>query len=116
MGNAYTPRRNGQRWRDDSTPDYVLDVFHNPHFADCYTVLFTGELLVTKNQSRPRSYNNTIVQGFGTSESGHVSGWFELEAWQAADYRFHNAHRRIAWATLPLETRKLIVETATEAV
>lgn len=103
----YTPRRAGARWREGA-PDYVLDVFDHPDFHDRYSVLLTGDTLVSDG-----TFSGTYIQGIGLSESG-ASNWFDVRAYEAAAYRYSNHHRRIRWLDLPECVRAAVVARVTE--
>lgn len=115
---TYTPRRAGKRWLVGA-PSYVLDVFDNGGIAkrngsvDRYTVMFTKPLLITDG-----TYGGTWVPYLGLSEEpSHyhgISGWGEMDAWQAADYRYRVKHQRIKWMDLPEHIRKHVIARAEE--
>lgn len=103
----YTPRRAGKRWREDA-PDYILDCFDNRgKTCDRYTVLFTGHLLLHDG-------SEIYVQGLGMSDNPtHPQGfsqWFEIPAYQAAQYRYSNGHDRVRWLDLPEHIRQHVVD------
>jgi hypothetical protein len=103
MVKPYTPRRAGlKRWLQDA-PDYVLDVFDYPRACDRYTVMFTGRFL--EYSGKEKTFANTYVQYLGMSGAPtHPQGfsmWGEMEAYEAAAYRYNNHHRRIRWNDLP---------------
>ena len=112
MTRKYTPRRAGHRWNHDA-PEWVLDCFYHPQFADCYTVWFGKAdcFHVKRNGSigqGPDQYHNTWVRGIGTSEYGGTSGALEYSAHDVAMSRYHSKHHRIAWRDLPDATRALV--------
>lgn len=104
MTRQYTPRRASlKRWLTDA-PAFVLDCFDHPNDgADRYTVFMTGAYL------NGDTYAGTEVQYFGTSESGHVSGWGGMKARDCAQYRYANSKHRIRWLDLPTSVRDRIV-------
>lgn len=109
----YTPRRAGIRWREGA-PDYILDCFDNPQFADRYTIWFGKELAfhVKRDGSigqGPDQYHNTYLTGIGTSENGGVSGSLEYKAHEVAAHRYREKHRRVRWLDLPEATRRLVM-------
>lgn len=108
----YSPRRASQRWLAGA-PEYVLDCFDNPQFADRYTIWFgKSEAFHTRRDGSigqgPDQYHNTYITGLGTSENGGVSGALEYSAHDVAKYRYANKHRRIRWQDLPESTRKMV--------
>lgn len=111
---SYKPRRaNLSTWLKDA-PDYVLDVFDHPKSADRYTVLLCGDFIGRYDECKPHSTVNTFVSylsmsGAPTHPQG-VSMWGEMKAWQATEYRYHNARRhRIAWNDLPANVRAHVI-------
>lgn len=110
IADTYKPRRASlERWLKDA-PDYVLDVFYHPRFADCYTVLLCGSEIYKADQYAPHSRTNTIIPYLSMSANpAHpqgVSMYGEFKAWQAIDYRYHNARRhRVSWLSLPQNVR-----------
>ena len=113
----YTPRRAGKRWLDDA-PAYILDCFDIPDTGDRYTVLFGKGLMfhVKHNgdcMDGSDQRNNTIVPYLAMSEAPGspqgISMWGELEAHQAAAYRYNNGHRRIRWLDFPAHIRKHVI-------
>lgn len=108
----YTPRRATQRW-NEGAPEWVLDCFYNPQFADCYTIFFgaADAFHVLRDGTIVEGcgeYGQTYLIGIGTSENGGVSGSLEMTAWDVVNYRYRNKHRRIAWRNLPEATRALV--------
>lgn len=109
----YTPRRASNRWLEGA-PNYVLDCFDHPAFADRYTIWFgPSEAFHVKRDGSiiagTDTFANTYIRGLGTSENGDVSGALEYDAWTVRQYRYHNKHRRIRWQDLPEATRRLVV-------
>lgn len=98
MSRKYTPRRSGARWREGA-PDYVLDCFDHPAFADRYTVFFT--LLEETNGRKWLHY-----LGIGD----YASGSSDMEAHEVAAYRYANKHRRCRWLDIPEHIRNRIVK------
>ena len=105
--NHYTPRRASKRWLQDA-PEYVLDVFDDKRTCDRYTVMFTNPLIET--YGKDRTFGNTYIQYLGMSGAPThpqgISMWGELQAHEAAAYRYRNHHRRIRWNDLPEEIRQ----------
>ena len=113
MNRRYSPRRAGKRWLEGA-PSYVLDVFDHPQFADRFTIFFAGSEAIHLRADGSYGegcgeYHRTWIRGLGTSETGHVSGSLEMEAYQVAQYRYRNGKRRIRWLDLPEATRRLVV-------
>ena len=98
---TYRPRRAAKRWLAGA-PEYILDCFDHPKFADRYTVLFGGSLVEGGG-----TLASTWMHGLGTSADGHVSGSFELKAYQCSSYRYANRHRRITWESLPEQVKRM---------
>lgn len=112
----YSPRRASKRWLNGA-PDYILDCFYHPQFADCYTVFFGKRFAFHRARDGSTAegcgdYANTYLTGIGTSETGGVSGGFEMEAYEVANYRYRNKHRRIRWQDMPKVTRRLVMNYA----
>ena len=105
---AYTPRRASKRWLE-TAPEYVLDCFRQ-RGAEGYDVLFTGSLLGTID-GEPRDFAHVYVMGLDVSPAG---AWcsFELNAYDAMQYRYRNSHQRIAWRDLPRAVRHSVKEWA----
>lgn len=91
------PKRCTARWRKNA-PDYVADVFDHPAFADRYTIFFAYPYADTAGE----------VMYLGTSQSGGVSGSGSMKPHEFGRYRMSQSRRRIAWETLPAETRALV--------
>lgn len=115
---GYRPRRFSHRW-NEGAPAYVLDVLDNKGAsADRYTVLIAGKFLyhVKRDGSTavgPDQLSNTYVSylamsGAPTHPQG-VSMWGELEAHQAASYRYRCKHHRIKWLDLPEHIRAHVI-------
>jgi len=125
MGRLYTPRRASKRWLDGA-PAYVLDVLDNKgKTADRYTVLFTFPLAFALDrhgnglpEGQRGEFRNTWIPCLGMSayptHPQGVSQWSELEAYQAAAYRYRCKHNRIRWADLPEDIRAHVIARATE--
>lgn len=122
----YTPRRASQRWLKDAPP-FVLDVLDNKgKTADRYTVLFTFPLAyayqrdgVTPVPNGGRgAYARTVIPYLGMSayptHPQGVSQWGDMEAHDAASYRYRCKHHRIAWADLPDDIKAHVIARATE--
>lgn len=112
MAKQYTPRRaNRQRWLKEA-PDYILDVFDDKKSGDRYTVFFT-----TAMSPFVGSYAETVIAYLGMSGApSHpqgVSMWGELDAHQAAGYRYEKGHQRIRWLDLPENIRAHVIARAT---
>lgn len=112
MRDTYTPRRASKRWLEGA-PSYILDVFRDgPAKAPGgYFILFTGELY------EPKPFRDAWVQGLEidnhpTHPQG-VSLWTELEAYQAAGFRYRAKHRRVRWLDVPEHLRAHITARAT---
>lgn len=110
----YTPRRASlTRWLEGA-PDYILDVFDTPKYADRYTVLFTGDLLVRQGASFGKTHIQYLgMSGRPTHPQG-VSMWGEFSACAAAAYRARSGKRRIRWLDLPKEIQEHVIARATE--
>lgn len=107
----YTPRRAGKRWLQDA-PSYVLDVVrHRKDEGDGgFDVLFTGELLGTI-QGQPKDFAHVYVMGLDLSADGRYCS-FELDAYQAAQFRYRNSKRRVRWADVPTAVQNAVREWA----
>lgn len=121
----YTPRRASKRWLDGA-PAYVLDVLDNKGAsADRYTVLFAFPLSYALDREgnflpagQRGEFRFTWIQylamsGAPTHPQG-VSIWGEMEAYQAAAYRYRCKHHRIRWADLPEHVRAHVIARAEE--
>lgn len=92
-----TMRRFGARWRDNSTPREVLDVF-----------LVEGRyeiLLRNWNVNDPR---DEWADGLDVDTDGFRYPTFELQPYAARRYRERNKHRRQRWADLPAPVRETV--------
>lgn len=106
----YTPRRAGKRWLEDA-PEYILDCFKN---RECdgggYDILFCGSLLGTM-EGRPHDFANTYIMGLEISDYGDWCS-FEIDAYQATQYRRRNGKRRQSWNSLPEDVRNTVTRWA----
>ena len=112
MGKTYKPRRAGKRWLE-SAPPYILDVLDNGgKTADRYTVLFTGDLLMSDG-----TCGGTLVPYLAMSDApAHPQGvsiWGELTAYDASSFRYRRGHDRVRWLDLPGNIRAHVVARAT---
>lgn len=116
----YSPRRSGERWREDC-PSYILDCFDNKgKTADRYTVFFAGEVgtFFTEKDGRIRSgsdqYHNTYVMAMHMSEFPfHPQGvgmTDEFKAHEAAAFRYSRKHQRVRWLDLPDQVHKCCIQ------
>lgn len=103
----YTPRRASKtRWLKNA-PDYILDCFRQrKDDGGDFDVLFTGKLLGTVN-GEPQDFSHVYVMGLDVTADGRYCS-FELNAYQAAQFRYANGKRRITWNDLPNEARKAV--------
>lgn len=123
MARKYSPRRASRRWLEGA-PSYVLDVLDNGgKTADRYTVLFTfplafaldaaGEFLPAGERG---DFSRTYIPYLGMSDAPtHPQGfsqWGELEAHQAAAYRYREKHTRKRWLDLPEHIRSHVMARA----
>lgn len=92
----YKPRKATARWREGA-PDYVLDCFDHPAYADRYTVFFDFV-----ENTHGRKWLHYLGIGYGCSGSG------DMETHQVASYRRANAHRRCRWLDIPEDIRNRI--------
>lgn len=110
MARRYVPRRASKRWLEGA-PNYILDCFDSKNGGERYTILFTGDFLVTDG-----TFAGTWIQGLGMSDAPshpqRVSIWFELKAYEAARYRYRCGHDRIKWLDLPENIRKHVIARA----
>lgn len=120
----YTPRRaSATRWLEGA-PAYVLDVLDNKGTsADRYTVLFTFPLSYALDrdgkplpEGQRGEFGRTWIQYLGMSGAPThpqgVSMWGEMEAYQAAAYRYRCKHHRIRWLDLPEHIRAHVIARA----
>jgi hypothetical protein len=91
-----TMRRFGARWRDETTPREILDVF-----------LVEGryEILVRNGTLDGRE---EWADGLDVDPEGWRHPSFELEPYQARAYRYRNGRRRQSWASLPAPVRNTV--------
>lgn len=102
MARNYKPRRAGARWLEGA-PEWVLDCFDNPQFADRYTVIFGGSLVEGDG-----TYAGTWLHYLSSSaDPRYCSGTGDFKAHECADYRYRNGKRRVRWLDLPESVRKL---------
>lgn len=96
-------RRAGARWRKDA-PEWVVDCFDDPAFADRYSVLIKldDDYLAWLGMS-----------GAPTHPQG-ISQWSETEHHQATMYRYENGKHRIAWLDLPADIRAHVIARVAE--
>lgn len=97
----YKPRRAGKRWLLDA-PEYILDCFYHKD-SDSYDILFTGSLLGTII-GEPQDFAHVYVMGLDVDSTGAWAS-FELSAYEAANNRYRNSHKRIKWNDLPESVR-----------
>ncbi|MFZ3014378.1 MAG: hypothetical protein WA045_11800 [Nitrospira sp.] len=100
----YRPRRAGKRWQEGA-PEYVLDVFDHPKFADRYTVLFGGSML------DPQLTKDRKVYCLGLSDDPTSPNGFSM--WGECPASWRPSHRRIRWLDLPQHIRDHVVARAT---
>ncbi len=109
MTRKYTPRRaSKERWLKGA-PEYVLDCFRQ-RGTDGFDVLFTGSLLGTF-VNEPQDFAHVYVMGLDVSPKGARCS-FQLNSFDAARFRYHNAHRRIKWSELPAAVRESVKQWA----
>lgn len=92
----YTPRRANARWREGA-PDYILDCFDHPAFADRYTVFFT---LVENTHGK--QWLHYLGIGYDASAGG------DMETHNVSTYRYANSKKRIRWLDIPEDLRTRI--------
>ncbi len=113
MKRKYTPRRASlTRWLE-SAPPHILDCFDDGEdcpYADRFTIIFTGDRIMTRHNEEPATFANTIVPYLACSERpSHpqrvgIHGEFSANA--CAAYRYRNGKRRCKWLDLPEAVRK----------
>lgn len=117
----YSPRRASYKWTHDAPP-YILDCFDSKTLGERYTIILAGrENCYHKTRAGTASgcdqFHNSYLQYFGAcSTPTHPQGigmWGEMSAYDVANYRYSNSHRRIAWRDLP-EAVKACVRSACE--
>ena len=93
-------RRANARWRENA-PDYIVDCFHEPKYADCYTVI----------TNKGYEHNgDTYYLVLGTSANLGTSGWQEIKHHDITAYRYRLGHRRIRWTDLPEAVRSAVTQ------
>jgi hypothetical protein len=98
--NAYSPRRQSERWLDGDCPHGVLAIYRDRRESlEPYTVFYAA--LQTHRTGHP-----SLVY-IGLTEAGAWSHG-EMPAYAAAEYRFRNAHRACKWTELPEAVRNTI--------
>jgi hypothetical protein len=101
--NAYSPRRQSKRWLDGDVPREVLAIYKdNREPAEPYTVFYAA-------LQRPEDGRGSDITYIGLSESGRYSHG-SLPAYQAADFRYRNAHRACKWTDLPEAVRNTVMK------
>jgi hypothetical protein len=99
----YTPRRQSPRWRDGDCPSGVLAIYDHPAFADRYTVFYADPLRTGRGvwiQYRAMGPAPFHPQGIGL--------YGEMQAHEAAAYRYANRHRAAKWSALPEDCKRLV--------
>lgn len=94
-----TMRRFGSRWRDATTPVEVLDIFK---IEGCFEILIRNH-----NEGNP---SDEWVDGIEIEESGFAKSSFELEPYEARQYRYRNSHKRLSWDALPPRARQVVAD------
>lgn len=116
MNHHYTPRRAGKKRWLEGAPEYVLDVLDSKGPGERYTVLFAGSLLIRESAAGNRR-GRVIVPFLGMSDApSHpqgVSMWGEMDARDAAAYRYRCGKERIRWLDLPEHIRAHVIARAT---
>ena len=84
------PRRARKQWREGA-PDYVVDCFDDPKYADRYTVFVL-----------PAEQGAVLFFG-AFNDGGTYCG--EMKLHEAAAYRYRTGHQRIKWLDLPNKVR-----------
>lgn len=109
MAREYTPRRASKRWLDADCPKGVLAIFDSRNCGERYTILYAEPL---------RTDRGVYIQGVGCCETPfHPQGigqHFELEAWQAAQYRYRSARHKAKWSSLPEDVKRLVRQDLSE--
>lgn len=113
MTKQYTPRRASKRWLDGA-PAFVLDCFDDKGAGDRYTVFFGTEFMSQRGSYAESWVAYLGMDGSPTHPQG-ISMWGEMEAYQAAQYRYARKHRRVKWSDLPENIRRHVVARATAA-
>ena len=111
MGRArtYTPRRASKtRWLQNA-PDFVLDVFDHPTFADRFTIILTGKGVLTTDGTYAGTYLPYL-----TSDNSGGTCFGEFKAHECTQYRYAQKHRRISWDNLPEAVKKAVIRRVTE--
>jgi hypothetical protein len=89
-------RRMPKRYLDGS-PEYVIDIFHDPRFHDGISVYCATN-------------DPETVMVFGTSVNGNFSGWNDARSWDLRLYRNDCRRYRISWAELPESVREIVAQ------
>lgn len=103
---SYTPRRQSSRWLDGDCPSGVLAIYDNPKYADRYTVIYKEPVSGTTYADmwlgyRSMSENPCHPQGIGL--------YCEMQAWQAANYRYMSRHHACKWSDLPQAVKDVVI-------
>lgn len=99
------PRRAGLRWREGA-PDYILDCFDDKGIGDHYTVLFARPLAYEHNGF---AYVPYLGMNDAPTHPQGISMWGEMQAHEAAMYRYRSGHHRVRWLDLPEHIRKHVI-------
>lgn len=99
----YTPRRASKRWLDGDCPAGVLAIFDHPNTFDRYTVIYRDVI---------ESHRGPILTYVGASEHPfHPQGFGqhgEMEAHEAATFRYANNRHACKWSDLPPDVQRLV--------
>lgn len=106
MSRDYTPRRCSKRWLDGDCPAEVLAIIHhNAEHGSGYDVIYTEVQTVRyEGSSRVKKWMN----GIAISESGIAEDHWELQAYEAAAYRYRFKHRYARWSDLPAAVKNTV--------
>lgn len=107
-GRKYVPRRAGKRWLEGA-PEHVLDCFYFKS-SDHFDIFFAGSLLGTI-QGEPQDFAHVYIMGMEVNPDGAYCS-FELNAYQAAQYRYAHGKRRVKWNDLPGAVRQSVANWA----
>jgi hypothetical protein len=91
--NKYSPRRQSARWLDEDCPRGVLAIYDHPKELDRYTVFF----------AEPITGDTYATMWLGYLSITEYGAWYhgEMEAYQAAAYRYRVRNYAAKWSSLP---------------
>jgi hypothetical protein len=111
MSRTYRPRRQSKRWLDGDCPDGVLAIYDNKQYGDRYTVIYREPVVGT-------TYADMVLGYRGMSENPfHPQGvglYGELQAHEAAGFRYRNRNHACKWTDLPEKVRQCVMQDLAE--